>query len=175
MIRSRNGTSRATSIETERKHGAGETDKGEAVAARGTLGGKQNEPSTDVASGEATDKKFEKARGHVFNSWRCGDKEKAKTFGKVSSGPTLVNLSFLERVSVSHGTEAKFKKQIEQFLSFADEEELALVADDEVDAAIVLYLNMSCGDGEVLLAGLLFFLPQHGKLGDKNSLGRGEL
>ena len=49
--------------------------------------------------------------------------------------------------------------RIEQFLSFADEEKLALVADGEVDAAIVQYLNMihSRGrpvcDGEVLQAG----------------------
>ena len=62
------------------------------------------------------------------------------------------------------------------FLSFADEETLALVADDEVDAAIVLYLNMSCrqgrpvGDGEVLLAGLLVFQPQYyGKLGGQKT------
>ena len=56
-----------------------------------------------------------------------------------------------------------------------------LVADGEVDAAIVQYLNMSysqgrpVSDGEVLLAGPLFFQPQDGKLGgDRNSLGRGE-
>ena len=72
---------------------------------------------------------------------------------------------------MSHGTEAKYKKQVEQFLSFAHEEKLALVADDEVDAAIVLYLNMSysqerpVSDGEVPLAGLLFYQPQYGKLG----------
>ena len=59
MIRSQNGTSRATSLETERKHGASETEKGEAVAARGTPGRQQNAPFTSVASGEATDKKFE--------------------------------------------------------------------------------------------------------------------
>ena len=82
----------------------------------------------------------------------------------------LANLSFLERVSVSHGTEAKYKKQVEQFLSFADEEKLALVADDEVDAATALYLNMSysqgrpASDGEVLLAGLPFFQPSTGEL-----------
>ena len=72
---------------------------------------------------------------------------------------------------MSHGTEGKYKKQVEQFLNFADQERLALVPDDEVDAAIVLYLNMSysqgrpVSDGEVLLAGLLFFQPQYGKMG----------
>ena len=76
---------------------------------------------------------------------------------------------------MSHGTQAKYEKQVEQFLSFADEEKLALVADDEVDAAIVQILNMSCSqgrpvsDGEVLLAGLLFFQPQHGKLGGQKT------
>ena len=52
--------------------------------------------------------------------------------------------SFLERGSVSQGTEAKYKKQVEQFLSFADDEKLALVADDEVDAAIVLQPRATC-------------------------------
>ena len=85
--------------------------------------------------------------------------------------PTLANLSSLQRVSASHATEAKYKTQVEQFLSFADEEKLTLVADDEVDAAIVQYLNTSysqgrpVSDGGVLLAGLLFFQPQYGKLG----------
>ena len=71
---------------------------------------------------------------------------------------------------MSQETEVKYKKQVEKFLSFADEEKLALVADDEVDAVIVLYLNMSysegrpVSDGEVLLAGLLFFQTQYGKL-----------
>ena len=96
---------------------------------------------------------------------------RARAIAKAGEDPTLGNLSFLERVSVSHGTEAKYRTRVEQFLSFADEEKLALVADDEVDAAIVQYLNMSysqgrpVSDGEVLLAGLLFFQPQYGKLG----------
>ena len=110
-----------------------------------------------------------------------GVRGRARAISKAGEDPTLANLSFLEIVSVSHETETKYKKRVEQFLSFADEEKLALVADDEVDAAIVQYLNMSysqgrpVSDGEVLLAGLLFFQPQYGKLGDKNSLGRGEL
>ena len=65
-------------------------------------------------------------------------------------------------MSVSHGTDAKYRTRVEQFLSFADDEKLALAADDEVDAAIVQYLNMSysqtrpVSDGEVLLTRLLF-------------------
>ena len=119
MIRSQNGTSRATSLETERKHCASETQKGEAVAARGTPGRQQSAPFTSVASGEATDKKFENTcrrracrrleregqRRHVVNKWRCG---------KAGEDPTLANLSFLERVSVSHGTEAKYRTRVEQ-------------------------------------------------------------
>ena len=87
-------------------------------------------------------------------------RRRARASAEAGEDPTLANLSFLQEVPVSHGTEAKYKKQIEQFLSFAD----------EVDAAIVLYLNMSysqgrpVSDGEVLLAGLLFFQPQYGKV-----------
>ena len=105
-------------------------------------------------------------------------RERARATAKAGKDPTLANFPS-SRVSVSHGTEAKYKKQVEQFLSFADQERLALVADDEVDAAIVLYLNMSysqgrpVSDGEVLLAGLLFFQPQYGKLGGQK-LARSE-
>ena len=100
---------------------------------------------------------------------------RTKTMTKAGEDPTLANLSFLERVPVSHATEAKYKSRVEQFLSFADEEKLALVADDEVDAAIVQYQHMSysqgrpVSDGEVLLAGLLFFQPQCGKLGGQKT------
>ena len=85
-------------------------------------------------------------------------------------------------MSVSHGTEAKYRTRVEQFLSFADEEKLALVSDDEVDAAIVQFLNMShsqgppVSDGEVLLAETSLLPTSVRKVGgDKNSLGRGEL
>ena len=66
-----------------------------------------------------------------------------RAIAKAGEDPTLANLSFLERVSVSHGTEAKYRTRVEQFLSFAVEEKLALVVDDEVDAALVQYLTLS--------------------------------
>ena len=44
---------------------------------------------------------------------------RARASAKGGEDPTLAILSFLERVSVSHGTEAKYKKQVEQFLSFS--------------------------------------------------------
>ena len=84
--------------------------------------------------------------------------------------PTLANLSFL---GASHGTEAKHNNPLEQFLSSANEEKLALGADDEVDEAIALYPNKSYSqvrlvtDGEVLLVELQLFQPQYGKLGQK--------
>ena len=120
--------------------------------------------ATSSTGGDAETKK--KQRRLEQSAWR-----RARAIAKAGEDPTLANLSFIERESVSLETEGKYKKQVEQFLNFADEENLALVADDEVDAAIVLYLNMSysqgrlVSDGEVLLAGLLFFQPQHGKLG----------
>ena len=100
MIRSRNGTPRATSLEAERIHCAGETENAEAIAARGRPGRKQNERSPTLRRGEATDKKFENTcrrkecrrleregqRWHVVNGWRSGDKRKTKTFGTVSPG-----------------------------------------------------------------------------------------
>ena len=87
-------------------------------------------------------------------------RERARAIAKAGEDLTLANLSFLERVSASHGTEAKHQKKIEQFLSFADKEKLALAVDDEVGAASVLCLNMSCSqerlvtDEETLLAEL---------------------
>ena len=60
----------------------------------------------------------------------------------------------------------KSKWTVPQF----DEEKQAIVADDEVDAAIVPYLNMSysqgrpVSDGEVQLAGFLLSQTQYGKL-----------
>ena len=92
---------------------------------------------------------------------------------KACEDPTFANLPFLERVPVGPATEAKDKARVEQFLTCADQEKLVLAEDDEVDAAIVQYLNLSYSqgrpvrDGQVLMAGLLFFQPQYGKLGGK--------
>ena len=67
----------------------------------------------------------------------------------------------------------KAQNPLEQFLSSANEEKLALVADGEVDEAIVLYPNKSYSqvrlvtDGEVPLVELRLFQPQYGKLGRK--------
>ena len=91
---------------------------------------------------------------------------RARAISKAGEDPTLALLSFLKRVSVSHGTEAKYKKRVEQFLSFAEEEKLALVADDKVDATVVQYLNLSYSQGRPVSTE---------SWGDKNSLGRGEL
>ena len=92
---------------------------------------------------------------------------RARALAKAGEDPTLANLSFLERVSVSRGAEGKYRTRVEQFRSFVDEEKLALVA---VEAAIVQYLNMSRSQGRPVsdegpAGGLLFFQPQYGKLG----------
>ena len=113
MNRSHNGTTRAASLETERKHCVSETEKGETIAARWTPERKQSEPVTDVASDEATDKQLEDTcrrgacrrleregqRRHLYNGHRSGEKEKAKTFETVSPGQRQGTI--LERVSVS--------------------------------------------------------------------------
>ena len=83
-----------------------------------------------------------------------------------------------ERVLVSHGTETKYKKRVEQFLSYADKEKLALVADDEVDAAIVheLQLRTTCERRRGPTGGASVLPTSERKVGGtKNSLGRGEL
>ena len=141
MIRSRNGTSRATSLEAERKHCAGETEKGEAVAARRTPGGKQCEPFTDVASGEATGKKFDNTcrrrecrrleRGTAMARRQRMEKRRQKETKDVwnihpGDGPEqMQKLARIgpsrtcpsSRVSVSHGTETKYRTRVEQFLN----------------------------------------------------------
>ena len=147
MIQNRNGTPRATSFEAGRKHCASEAEKSEAVAARGSPGGKHSEPFTDVALGEATLTRNLETPADEENAGDWSEKDsdgtsstdgeaetkrkqkrleqsargRARVISKAGEGPTLANLSFLERVSVSHGTEAKYKKRVEQFLSFADE------------------------------------------------------
>ena len=162
MIQDQDGTSRATYLEAGHKLCTYETEKSETVVARRRSERNQRDQLTDIAPSKATDEKSEntcrrrecrrlereRQRCDVLNRWRCGDKEKAKTFGKVS-------LARIRPSRIVH------KMQVEQFPSFADEDELALVADDEVDAATVQYLNMSYSQGrpvsdrEVLLAGLL--------------------
>ena len=102
MIQDGNGTPCATSLEAECKHHVGET---ETVTTRKSLGEKQNEPFTDIALGKATDVKSENTcrrrecrewerageRCNVDHRGGCGDKEKAKTFGKASPRMSLDN------------------------------------------------------------------------------------
>ena len=101
---------------------------------------------------------------------------RARATAYAGGGPTLANLSFLEKSSVSHATKAKYKTRVGQFPNFADKEKLALVADDEVDASIENYLNLSysqgrpVSDGEILLTGLNLSMESWV---DKNSRDRG--
>ena len=172
MIQNQDGTPRATSLEAGHKPCAEETKKGDTVAARKRPGRNQREQFTDIASDKATEDGDWSEKDSDATSPTDGEgKEKATIvwkgqpgdqpgqLQKVGEDPTLANLSFLEGASASQETEVKYKKQVEQFLRFADEEKLAHVADDEIDAAIVLYLNMShsrgrqVSDGEVVLRG----------------------
>ena len=90
---------------------------------------------------------------------------------RAGENPTLASLSFLDRASVSQATATKCRTRVVDFLKLADEENLTLAADDEVDAAVVQYLNTSRSQGravnvgELVLAGLLFFQLQYGMLG----------
>ena len=95
---------------------------------------------------------------------------RARAIAKAGEDPTLANLSFLERVLVSHGTETRYKKQVEQFLSFADEGKTSARRGrrgrrGNRAAPESCSQGRPVSDGEVPLAGLLFFQPQYGKLG----------
>ena len=188
MIQSQDGTSRATCPEATRKLCTNETEKSETVAARKRPERIQREPFTDIASYKVTDEKSESmqetgARKRAMRRLQQMEMRRQRKSKNVWKGQPVNEpgqLRTLAKIrpsrvprerSVSQETGVKYKKQVEQFLSFADEEKLVLVTDDEVDAAIVLYLNMSysqgrpVSDGEVPLAGLLSFQPQYGKLG----------
>ena len=137
MIQNRSGTPRATSLEAGRKHCAGETEKSEAVAARRRPGREQREPYTDIASGGATDEKFENtcrrrecrrleregtamARRQQMEKRRKKKETKYVWNSHLGDGPEqlrkLARIRPLQicpssRVSVSHGTEAKYKRK----------------------------------------------------------------
>ena len=82
-------------------------------------------------------------RCNVDHRGGCGDKEKAKTFGKASprmsltiakpgGNPTLANLSFLGGGSASHRGRGKAQKSTRTVPQLCERGKLALVADDEV-------------------------------------------
>ena len=84
----------------------------------------------------------------VLDRCRSEGPEKTQTPGNVSPGQSQSDNKSLRRryprqtcpssrVSVGPAIEAKYKARVEQFLTFADQEKLVLVEDEEVDAAIV--------------------------------------
>ena len=101
-------------------------------------------------------------------------RRRARAVNLATVNPTLGGLTFLERSSVGPATEKKYQKIVEEFLLFADAAELRLVADAEVDAGVVRWMNTRfergrpTTDGDFLMAGLLFFQPQYGKLGGQS-------
>ena len=113
MIRSQNGTSCGTSLETERKHCAEEKEKGETGW---TPKGKQSDPITGVASDGAADNQFEYTcrRGQRRRLWSEKDtsstdrelrtkrkqrrleqsaRRRARVISMAGGDPTLANLS----------------------------------------------------------------------------------
>ena len=137
MIRSRNGTPRATSLEAERIHCAGETENAEAITARGRPGRKQNErsptlrrakpltrnsrtPADERNAGDWSERDSDGTSSTDGEAETKGKRRRleqsargrARTIAKAGEDPTLANLSFLERVSVSHGTEAMYRTRV---------------------------------------------------------------
>ena len=94
MIQDQDGSWRATSLESGHKLCTNETEKSETVVARRRSGRNQRDQLTDMATDEKSEDtcsrrdrrrlKRERQRCDVFNRWRCGDKEKATTLGKVT-------------------------------------------------------------------------------------------
>ena len=77
--------------------------------------------------------------------------------------PTLANLSFLERAPIVDKTEKIYEEAVDRFLKWSDTNAGPLVADAEVDDAMVRYMNqqfskgLPAHDGEQTLAGLMHF------------------
>ena len=114
--------------------------------------GNWNDRDSDGTSTTDTEVETKRKQRHLEQSVQ-GQRTKATVKSWRAPDP-LSNLSFA-RKSISQIT----RTRVEQFIGFADEEKLALVVDDEVDAAIVQYLNTSysqcrpVSNGEVLLRG----------------------
>ena len=145
---------------TESGHQAVKCEESETAAAHWPRDRNQCQTVTDVTPGATVDVQLEdtcgrgKCRGleRRGQRWqaldRCGSegKEKTEMPGNVRPGQSQSDNKSLRRPyprnpvfpreSLS-ATEAKYKMRVEQFLTFADQETLALVGDDEVDAAIV--------------------------------------
>ena len=82
--------------------------------------------------------------------------------------------SYLELRSVSGTTRNKYRTATHNFLQFSDKMKVRLVTESELDAGLVQWINMMYAEGhralqdEWVVAGLLFFLPEYGKTGNKS-------
>ena len=98
-------------------------------------------------------------------------KRRHKLLDLSAAHPTFANLTLLERTPVQPNTEKSYEEAIARFLKFADESAGPLVEDEEVDDAMVQFMNrrfshgLPAHDGEVTLAGLMHFQQRYSKAG----------
>ena len=182
----RDGTPCATPLATGHKPCANGTVENAAVAARRRPVRNQLEQSTDSASDKAEENagdwmgKDSDGRRQQMEKQRQRKRQDASK-GQPRDEPRqlrkLARIRPSRTCPSSKGCQREVgprqKRESEQFLSLADKEKLALARDDEVDAATVLCLNMSCSqerfvtDEETPLTKLRLFQPQYGKLEEK--------
>ena len=83
-------------------------------------------------------------------------------------------LTFLERKAISARVEKYYQTELEQFIKFADEQQLPLVQDAEIDSALVRFMNRlyfigeQADKGEKVLASLMHMVPSFGRMGDRH-------
>ena len=93
----------------------------------------------------------------------------------MSSHPAVVKqaLSVLERAAVQPKTATMYKEELGHFMTFADARQLNLITDDEVDVAMVAYINhlYLTGEGswraDRTLASLVFHDASFSKMGSR--------
>ena len=82
--------------------------------------------------------------------------------------------SYLELRSVSGPTRDKYRAATQSYLRWADKMKVPLASESELDAGLAQWMNMRYAEGhrawqgERVVAGLLFFLSEHGKAGNKS-------
>ena len=82
--------------------------------------------------------------------------------------------SNLELRSASEATRDKYRAATQSFLRSTDKMKIPLASESELDAGLAQWMNMMYAEGhrawqgERAVAGLLFFLPEYGKAGNKS-------
>ena len=92
----------------------------------------------------------------------------------LADGDVVPNMTYLEQVAVTVKTSRRYRKAIKDFLRWASHIPKGLLAEEsELDAALVAYMDelflggLQPDLGEVLLAGVLWKMPEFGRYGQR--------